>query len=71
MRIVKQASELQSLLDEAQSEADRAGNPAVFLEKFIPKAKHIEVQILADHMATSFICTNRLFRSTQTKKSSK
>ncbi|MGA0328000.1 MAG: biotin carboxylase N-terminal domain-containing protein, partial [Limisphaerales bacterium] len=49
MRIVKQASELQSLLDEAQSEADRAfGNPAVFLEKFIPKAKHIEVQILAD-----------------------
>ena len=24
------------------------GNPAVFLEKYIPRAKHIEVQILGD-----------------------
>ena len=37
------------LLDEARSEAGRAfGNPAVFLEKYIPRAKHIEVQILGD-----------------------
>ena len=37
------------LLDEAQGEAGRAfGNPAVFLEKYIPRAKHIEVQILGD-----------------------
>jgi pyruvate carboxylase len=49
MRVVQKASELASLLDEAQSEAERAfGNPAVFLEKYIPHAKHIEVQILGD-----------------------
>ncbi len=43
------AAELGPLLDEAQGEADRAfGNPAVFLEKYIPRAKHIEVQILGD-----------------------
>ena len=49
MRIVKQAEDLGSLLDEAQGEAERAfGNPAVFLEKYIANAKHIEVQILGD-----------------------
>ncbi len=49
MRVVQKASDLSSLLDEAQSEAGRAfGNPAVFLEKYIPRAKHIEVQILGD-----------------------
>ncbi|HEY2033929.1 MAG TPA: pyruvate carboxylase [Rhizomicrobium sp.] len=49
MRVVNKASELASLLDEAQSEAERGfGNPAVFLEKYIPRAKHIEVQILGD-----------------------
>ena len=49
MRVVHQAADLDSLLDEAQGEADRAfGNPAVFLEKYIPRAKHIEVQILGD-----------------------
>jgi pyruvate carboxylase len=49
MRVVQKASDLSSLLDEAQSEAGRAfGNPAVFLEKYIPHAKHIEVQILGD-----------------------
>ena len=49
MRVVRKASELQGLLDEAQTEAGRAfGNPAVFLEKFIPRVKHIEVQILGD-----------------------
>ncbi|WP_225919498.1 pyruvate carboxylase [Actomonas aquatica] len=49
MRIVKQAEDLESLLDEAQGEAERAfGNAAVFLEKYIANAKHIEVQILGD-----------------------
>src|SRR5690606_9362776 len=49
MRVVQKASQLASLLDEAQGEAGRAfGNPAVFLEKYIPRAKHIEVQILGD-----------------------
>ena len=49
MRVVHKAADLDSLLDEAQGEAGRAfGNPAVFLEKYIPRAKHIEVQILGD-----------------------
>src|SRR3954462_9729088 len=49
MRVVTKASELANLLDEAQGEAGRAfGNSAVFLEKYIPRAKHIEVQILGD-----------------------
>jgi pyruvate carboxylase len=49
MRVVRKESELAPLLDEARHEAGRAfGHPAVFLEKYIPKAKHIEVQILGD-----------------------
>ena len=49
MRVVQKAADLDSLLDEAQGEAERAfGNPAVFLEKFISRAKHIEVQVLGD-----------------------
>jgi pyruvate carboxylase len=49
MRVVKQEADLAGLLDEAQGEAARAfGNGAVFLEKYIPRAKHIEVQILGD-----------------------
>jgi pyruvate carboxylase len=50
MRVVEKPADLVSLLDEAQGEAERAfGNPAVFLEKYIPRAKHIEVQILGDN----------------------
>jgi acetyl-CoA carboxylase biotin carboxylase subunit len=49
MRIVRSAEELESALERAMSEAYTAfGDPSVFLEKFIPRAKHIEVQILAD-----------------------
>ena len=49
MRVVHKAADLASLLDEAQGEAERSfGNAAVFLEKYIPRAKHIEVQILGE-----------------------
>ncbi|MFZ4587929.1 MAG: pyruvate carboxylase, partial [Terrimicrobiaceae bacterium] len=49
MRVVTKPADLPDLLDEARAEAERAfGNPAVFLEKYIPRAKHIEVQILGD-----------------------
>jgi pyruvate carboxylase len=49
MRVVHKGADLAHLLDEAQTEAGRAfGNAAVFLEKYIPHAKHIEVQILGD-----------------------
>jgi pyruvate carboxylase len=49
MRIVDKPSELPSRLAEAQNEAQSAfGNSAVFLERYIKRAKHIEVQILGD-----------------------
>ncbi|HKK18622.1 MAG TPA: pyruvate carboxylase, partial [Opitutales bacterium] len=49
MRVVKDPKDLKSSLEEAQGEAERAfGNSAVFLERYIEKAKHIEVQILGD-----------------------
>jgi pyruvate carboxylase len=49
MRVVREEADLEALLEEAQTEAERAfGNGAVFLERFVGKAKHIEVQILAD-----------------------
>jgi pyruvate carboxylase len=49
MRVVEKAADLANLLDEARNEAERAfGNPAVFLEKYIRRAKHIEVQIMGD-----------------------
>jgi len=50
MRVVDTEDTLEPLLLEAMAEARNAfGNDAVFLEKFIRHAKHIEVQILGDH----------------------
>lgn len=49
MRVVEKPSQLPALLAEARTEAENAfGNPAVFLERYIKRAKHIEVQILGD-----------------------
>ena len=49
MRVVKDPKDLKPFLEEAQGEAQRAfGNPAVFLERYVERAKHIEVQILGD-----------------------
>src|SRR5204863_4479838 len=49
MRVVREADELMGKLEEAQREAGAAfGRPEVFLEKYIGRAKHIEVQILGD-----------------------
>jgi pyruvate carboxylase len=49
MRVVLDPANLDSLLTEAQDEAGRAfGDPSVFLERYVPRAKHIEVQILGD-----------------------
>jgi pyruvate carboxylase len=50
MRVVHDAAQLDKLLEEAQGEARSAfGDASVFLEKFLPHARHLEVQILADH----------------------
>ena len=50
MRLVKEPSELPKLFSAAQGEADAAfGNPGLYLEKFIERPRHIEIQILADN----------------------
>src|SRR6266478_4334223 len=49
MRVALNAQSLQASLQEARAEAGASfGNDAVFLERFIRRARHIEVQILAD-----------------------
>lgn len=49
MRLVREESELAKLFQAAQGEAEAAfGNPGVYLEKFIERPRHIEIQILAD-----------------------
>jgi len=49
MRVVHDPENLAARLEEAQGEAKSAfGDASVFLEKYLPRARHIEVQILAD-----------------------
>jgi pyruvate carboxylase len=49
MRVVQTPDEFGARLEEARREAGASfGNDAVFLERYIPRAKHIEVQILGD-----------------------
>ncbi|WP_248930699.1 pyruvate carboxylase [Paenibacillus hamazuiensis] len=49
MRIVRSEEELQEALNRASSEAKSAfGSGAVYIEKYLERPKHIEVQILAD-----------------------
>jgi pyruvate carboxylase len=49
MRVVRTAEELMPRLEECQREAGAAfGRPEVFLERYIARAKHIEVQLLGD-----------------------
>jgi len=50
MRIVRSQDELQDALERARSEARSSfGSAKVYLERYLEKPKHIEVQILADH----------------------
>jgi pyruvate carboxylase len=49
MRVVRSAAELDGLLEEAQGEARSAfGDGSVFLEKYLARARHLEVQVLGD-----------------------
>jgi len=50
MRVVHTSTQLEAQLEDAQGEARSAfGDASVFLEKYLPRARHLEVQILADH----------------------
>ncbi len=49
MRVVRMSAELPSLLAQAQGEARSSfGDETVFLEKYVDRPRHIEVQVLAD-----------------------
>jgi len=49
MRVVRDAAVLPTLFDQARGEARSAfGDDTVFLEKFVERPRHIEVQVLAD-----------------------
>jgi pyruvate carboxylase len=49
MRVVDSAASLKAKLQEASQEAGAAfGNPAVFLERYVRRAKHVEIQVIGD-----------------------
>ena len=49
IRIAQSQEELEAAIDQASAEAKAAfGDGGLYLEKFIPRARHIEVQILGD-----------------------
>ncbi len=50
IRVVHTEEELLQVFHAARLEAEAAfGEPSLYLERYIPEARHIEVQILADH----------------------
>jgi acetyl-CoA carboxylase biotin carboxylase subunit len=50
IRIIKSFEELEKLFNVAVEEMKTSfGSDKVYVEKFVPRARHIEVQILADH----------------------
>lgn len=49
MRLIREASQIETAFLEGQSEAKKSfGNADLYIEKYITKARHIEVQILGD-----------------------
>ena len=49
MRVVRSAAEVESAFAQATSEARTAfGDPSVYVERFIERGRHIEVQVLSD-----------------------
>ena len=68
MRRVDRAEDLDSELDMAQAEAQAAfGNAAVYVERFVAKGRHVEVQLLGDgtsaiHLGTRDCSIQRRFQ---------
>jgi acetyl/propionyl-CoA carboxylase alpha subunit/acetyl-CoA carboxylase carboxyltransferase component len=55
IRAVHEARELPEAFEQARSQAFKAfGNPTVFLEQLVHHARHVEVQIIADHFGTTW-----------------
>jgi acetyl-CoA/propionyl-CoA carboxylase, biotin carboxylase, biotin carboxyl carrier protein len=50
IRVVTGPDEADAALTSARSEAGKAfGNPACYLEKYLPRARHVEIQIMGDN----------------------
>ncbi len=50
MRLVNAESELESAFRAARSEAENSfGDPSVYIEKYLERPRHVEIQILGDH----------------------
>lgn len=50
MKIVRRSKDMKAVFDEASAEAKAAfGDHRIYMEHFIPNARHIEIQILGDH----------------------
>ena len=50
MRVAENESDLTNAVEQAAQEAEAAfGNGGVYLEKFVDRPRHVEVQVLADH----------------------
>ena len=49
MRVVRSSAEVAAAFDSASAEAGAAfGDPTLFIERFIERARHVEVQVIAD-----------------------
>jgi propionyl-CoA carboxylase alpha chain len=60
MRVVERPEDLDRELDKASSEAASAfGDGTVFVEPYLPTARHVEVQVLADTHGTVWILGDR------------
>ncbi|HUN62580.1 MAG TPA: biotin carboxylase N-terminal domain-containing protein [Candidatus Sulfotelmatobacter sp.] len=55
IRRVNSAAQLPRAFESARAEAHKAfGDPTVFLEQLVANARHVEVQIIADHYGTTW-----------------
>ncbi len=60
MRVVEAASQLTDAIDGARREAlNSFGDDAVFVEKYLPAPRHIEIQVLGDTFGTLVHCFER------------
>jgi propionyl-CoA carboxylase alpha chain len=60
MRVVTDAGELEDAVAAARREAAAAfGDPTVFLERYVPDARHVEIQVLADEHGGAVHCFER------------
>jgi 3-methylcrotonyl-CoA carboxylase alpha subunit len=54
MQIVERADELSAALDQAQRQAaEYFSNGGLFVEKYLPKARHVEVQLMGDGLGNA------------------